>query len=277
MGIRGPGRHGWRIAAATAVGSSHLRDNVGNQDAVAHRSVEIGNGPVVVMAVADGAGSASRSHEGSGIAVATAVDTIVDGIEKRPAAALLEHLAASLVRNAVKQAKNQVVRHARRQSIEPRELASTLIVAIASDRLVTAAQVGDGAVIAFNIDNGRARTLCAAHTGEYANETTFITSRTRPHRIASVGHADGSGYDALALITDGLQNLALKMPEREAFMGFWNPMLNDLAQTEDAKAVSTRLHAFITGERVQQRTADDVTIAIAVRNPRNPHVAFLGS
>ena len=35
-----------------------------------------------------------------------------------------------------------------------------------------------------------------------------------------MGHASGYDYDALALITDGLQNLALKMPEREAFMGF---------------------------------------------------------
>ena len=256
----------WRIAAATAAGASHLRDDTPNQDAVAHRVIEIGRGAVAVIAVADGAGSASRSDEGSGIAVATAVDTVVRGITRKPAAAMREHLATSLVRDAVKRSKNQVIRYARRQSVEPRELACTLIVAIASDRLLTAAQVGDGAVIAFNIDGGDAMTLCDAHTGEYANETTFITSRTRPHRVASVGHADGSRYDAMALITDGLQNLALQMPEREAFMGFWNPMLNDLAHSEEPEAVPGRLHAFISGERVQSRTTDDVTIAIAARN-----------
>ena len=222
-----------------------------------------------MMSVADGAGSAARSDEGSRIAVATAVETMVRGIEKRPATASSRHLATSLVRTAVQRAKNAVARHARKQSIEARDLASTLIVAIASERLLTAAQIGDGAVIAFNIDGGRARTMCAAHTGEYANETTFITSRTRPHRIASVGHVDGSRYDALALITDGLQGLALKMPEREAFMGFWKPMLNDLAHTGDAEAVSARLHAFIGGERMRSRTSDDVTIAIATRY--SPH------
>lgn len=263
------GKQHWRIAAATAAGASHLRDDTPNQDAVRHRLVETGRGSVVVVAVADGAGSASRSDEGSGIAVATAVDTVVRGIERKPAAAMREHLATSLVRDAVKRAKNEVIRYARRQSVEPRELASTLIVAIASDQLLTAAQVGDGAVVAFNIDGGLARTLCAAHTGEYANETTFITSRTRPHRIASVGHADGSRYDAVALITDGLQNLALQMPERQAFMGFWNPMLNDLAHSEEPDAVAGRLHAFISGERVQSRTSDDVTIAIATRYSPN--------
>ena len=82
-----------------------------------------------------------------------------------------------------------------------------------------------------------------------------------------MGHAAGSDYDALALITDGLENLALKMPEREAFLGFWNPMLNDLAHTDEPEAVPERLLSFISGERVQSRTGDDVTIAIAVPQP----------
>ncbi len=262
-------KHRWRVAAATAAGSSHSRNNIPNQDAVAYQLVEVGLGQVAVVAVADGAGSAPRSHEGSNIAVIAAVAAIVDGINKRPAAVFGEYAAALLVRNAIKQAKNEVVRYAQQQGIPPQELASTLIVAVASGQLLTAAQVGDGAAVAFDLDGGAAKTLCAAHTGEYANETTFITSRTRPHKIADVGHASGSDYDTLALITDGLQNLALKMPEREAFRGFWNPMLNDLAHTDEPDAVSERLHSFISSERVQSRTSDDVTIAIAVRNSQN--------
>ena len=269
-----PSRHSWDIAWATAAGSSHLRGGLPNQDAVAHGMVSTGHGRVAVVAVADGAGSASRSQEGSRIAARTAVATIVDEIRKKPAVALKKHLATSLVRNAVKRAKNAMIRYSRRQSVAPGELASTLIVAMASNRLVTAAQVGDGAVVAFNLGDGAAKTLCAAHTGEFANETIFLTSCARPHIMASVGHADRSVgdlsvYDALALITDGLQNLALKMPEREAFMGFWSPLLNDLAHSAEPEAVSARLCSFITGQRVRERTDDDVTIAIAVRNCRN--------
>ena len=260
------GKLHWRVAAATAAGASHLRDDIPNQDAVTHRLVEVGHGQVVVVAAADGAGSASRSDEGSQIAVAAAVDAILDGINRQPAAAFSAGLAESLARGAIQRAKTEVERYATAQSVHPRELASTLIVAFASDSLMTAAQVGDGAVIAFDIGRGEAMTLCEAHTGEYANETTFITSRSSPHEIASVGHASGHDYDAVALITDGLQNLALKMPEREAFMGFWNPILTDLSQTDEPEAVPGRLHAFISGERVQSRTTDDVTIAIAARN-----------
>ena len=231
-----------------------------------YRLVKAGSSQVVVAAIADGAGSAPRSHDGSQIAVKVAVTSMVDGVNKRPGSAFTEHLATSLVRDAIKRAKNAVVRYGKKHGVPVGDLACTLIVAVASERLVTAAQVGDGAVVAFNIDSGAARTLCAADTGEYANETTFITSRTRPHRAAHVGHASGSDYDALALITDGLQNLALKMPEREAFLGFWNPILSDLSRTDEPEAVPGRLHAFISGQRVQSRTTDDVTIAIAVRS-----------
>ena len=230
--------------------------------------VDVGCDQIAVIAVADGAGSAPRSDEGSQIAVKAAVASIVDGIDRRPASAFSRHLSTSLVRDAVKRAKNAVVRLGNKQGIPARELACTLIVAVASERLVSAAQVGDGAVMAFNIDDGAARTLCAAHSGEYANETTFITSRTRPHLVASVGHAPGRDYNALALITDGLQNLALDMPKREAFMGFWDPMLHDLAHTDEPEAVPGRLHSFISSERVQSRTSDDVTIAIAALSSR---------
>lgn len=264
------GKRHWRVATATAPGSLHLRERLPNQDAVAYRIVEFGMGEVMIAAVADGAGSASRSDEGSRTAVDAAVTTIVEGISQQPWVASFIHPAESLARDAIMRAKSEVEHYGRQHGIPFRDLASTLIVAFACNSLITAAQVGDGAVIAFNIDSGAAMTLCEAHSGEYANETTFITSCSKPHEIAYVGHASGYDYSALALITDGLQNLALKMPEREAFMGFWKLMLNDLAHTDEPEVVPGRLHAFISGERVRSRTSDDVTVAIAARSSRRP-------
>ena len=263
------GKSQWRIATATATGSAHLRSDLPNQDAVAYRRIELGDVEVVTIAVADGAGSASRSDEGSRIAADAAVDAIADGISRQPEAAFDEHPAESIARDAVKRARIELERYGQCHEVQDRELASTLIVAFASNDLMTAAQVGDGAVIAFNVQSAEAKTLCEAHSGEYANETTFVTSCSRPDEIAFVGHASGHDYDALALITDGLQNLALNMPEREAFMGFWSPMLNDLVQTDEPEAVPDRLRDFIGGERVQSRTSDDVTIAIAARSSRS--------
>ena len=160
-------RH-WRVATATAPGSSHLKEGLPNQDAEAYRVIESGTGEVLIAAVADGAGSASRSDEGSRIAVDSAVTTIVDGIDRQPWAALYKHPAESLARDAIMRARADVEHYGRQHGIVPRELASTLIVAFACDGLITAAQVGDGAVMAFNVDSGGVTTLCEAHSGEYS-------------------------------------------------------------------------------------------------------------
>lgn len=80
MGNRVPGRSGWRVAAANAAGPSQLRDGLPNQDAVAHRLVEAERGQVVVIAVADGTGSAQPSDAGSNIAAATGVEALSRGI-----------------------------------------------------------------------------------------------------------------------------------------------------------------------------------------------------
>ena len=161
-------QHHWRIATATAPGSSHLSDDIPNQDAVTCQLVQVDDDEVVVVAVADGAGSAARSDEGSQIAVRAALATIVDSINSQPAAASVESESEALLRGAIKQAKIEVEHYGLSHDVPARELASTLIVALASDSLVTAAQVGDGAVIAFNIGSGASMTLCEAHSGEYA-------------------------------------------------------------------------------------------------------------
>ena len=67
-------RSHWRIASATSAGSAHLKNGLPNQDAVFHALVETSRHQVAIAAVADGAGSATRSDEGSQIAAAAAVN-----------------------------------------------------------------------------------------------------------------------------------------------------------------------------------------------------------
>ena len=135
----------------------------------------------------------------------------------------------------------------------------------ACDRIIAAGQIGDGAIIAFNTEEETAKTLCAAHKGEHANETTFIVSRTRPHKVASVGICETDGFNAIALISDGLENLALKMPERIPHIPFWRPMLNDLSQSENTGSVSENMLSFINSQRVRERTHDDITMVVAMQ------------
>jgi hypothetical protein len=69
----------------------------------------------------------------------------------------------------------------------------------------------------------------------------------------------------LALFSDGLQMLALKMPEGTPHAPFFGPLFRFAASAEeDGPAVGT-MEAFLRSPRVTQRTDDDLTLVIAIR------------
>ena len=235
------------------------------------------------MAVADGAGSAPHSDEGARLAVATAVAAVNKEVSKggwrihavnprwrrigrqprfRRAAAPRD--GVNLLRYAIDRAHSAVTAYADARGLAPRDFAATLLVALATPRWIAAAQVGDGAIVAFNSKTGQAQTLCQSHAGEYANETVFITARPQPGRtIAHTGHASAKEYDAIGITTDGLENLALQMPQRLPIPGFWQPMFRHLRET-GPEQTTDELNHFLKSDRVRAKSADDLTILIAV-------------
>ena len=76
---------GWRVIGATVRGASHARSGLPNQDAILWRP-ETGAGPLLIVAVSDGHGSAKyfRSHEGSRLAVETATSVLQDFLDGQP-------------------------------------------------------------------------------------------------------------------------------------------------------------------------------------------------
>ena len=144
-----------------------------------------------------------------------------------------------------------------------RELASTLIVAVATPEAIAIAQVGDGAAIARRRDQNLI-SLTTPQTGEYANETTFLTSENVLD-IAQYRVWEGEP-DRLALFSDGLQLLALKMPEAEPHQPFFAPLFQFISQPMEEEAAKEQLEKFLRSPRVSQRTDDDLTLVLACLN-----------
>ncbi len=274
----------WLIAGATVTGSSHKRNERPNQDSYYFQCSE-GKVPTAILAVADGAGSAPHSAEGSQIAVATAVTTIAKELRKgtrrkfrhswltkrnwprtsKQSRTPRPRTTITILRRAMREAYRAVANHAQAQDRAPDDYASTLLLAVASPQWIVAAQIGDGAIVAINSDQKQALTLCDSHSGEYANETVFITSKaSRQGRNAYTGQVGAEEYDSVGITTDGLEHLALKMPERQAHIGFWSPMvrwLNDSGPDETER----NLYSLLGSQRVQGRSSDDLTILLAAQ------------
>ena len=246
----------WRVAAASVRGVSHVRSEQPCQDA--HAFTLLPNG-VLVAVVADGAGSAAISEVGSALAAETAVTAIATA-PTLPSATdvagwktlLLEALLLALLR---------LETEAEQREVDLNALATTLLLAVATPEATAVIQIGDGAIVAGDAD-GSARALTFPLHGEYANTTVFLTG---PDALETAQFGLHPAATHLALFSDGLQRIALDMATGSPFAPFFLPLFRFIASEPDAAAAQEQLTAFLSSPRVQERSDDDITLALAAR------------
>ena len=243
----------WRVIGASVRGTSHARGDVACQDAHAWRRLP---GGALALAVADGAGSAAHAEAGARAAAAAAVDALAAA-----ASTVRDGGWTALLDAALAAALNAVEAAAAARGVEARELSTTLIACVLAADSVTVAQVGDGAVIAAEGEGMRALTVPAS--GEFANETVFLTS---PGAVEAAQRASWRGTARhLAIFTDGLQGLALKHPAKTPHEPFFVPLFAFAAEARDAHDAEAQLADFLSGPRVTARSDDDITLVLATR------------
>ena len=245
----------WRFAAAKTVGTSHLKVGAPCQDRFACAATPEG----VVLAVADGAGSAARSEIGAELAVTTVTDHLaraLDGTAGDWSARLIE---------AARAARTTVLARAIEDGCASRDYASTLLVVVATAVGGAALQLGDG-VIAYRDIDGWAP-LFWPQKGEYANMTHFLTD-DGAEGAWEVACLPGHEIE-IALMSDGLENLALNFATRSVHEPFLEALFTPLRAatgTGDATRVSTALETFLASSRIAERADDDLTIVLATRS-----------
>ena len=246
----------WRVVAASVRGKSHEKVRQLCQDA--HHWEMLPEG-ILVAAVADGAGSATLGKVGAIVAAQTAVETIRLR-EAAPPKASDDEGWQLLLNNALVAAKTAVEAEALVCKMAARDLATTLIIVVATPEIVAAAQVGDGVAVAGD-GKGNLIALTAPQHGEYINETTFLVS---PNALDQAQLTLWRGAAAnIAVLSDGLQMLALEMTEGKPYAPFFSPLFHFMADVTDETEAKEQLVAFLRSERITKRTDDDLTLLLA--------------
>ena len=153
-----------------------------------------------------------------------------------------------------------MLKYARRAQVGLDELASTLILVAASRHAIAAAQLGDGAVV-IGDSAGGFFALTTPYFGEFLNETTFLTTPGAINRIQT--NTWSGTLRHVSLFSDGLQMLALKMPESSPHPPFFLPLFDAVSGPADASEPQDTLQSFLSSERVRKRTDDDVTLVLS--------------
>ena len=232
----------WRALASSVAGAGHRARGIGCEDASA---VEVLDDGTVLIAVADGAGSASLAAEGSTRAVDAAM------------AAMRAGVGLDVAMEGARLALEPVVADERLG-----DRATTLLLVRIGPSMLETAQVGDGAVVVRR--DGGLEVIAADEKGEYLNETCFLTSAgwREAMRVASV---PAEGVDAVAAMTDGLQLVAFDLATGVPHAPFFEPFFSFVAGDGEVG----HLEAFLGSDRVGERTDDDVTLAVAALAPRS--------
>jgi hypothetical protein len=253
----------WKVRGVSVTGYSHLRDGIECQDA--HRHLHEPSTGAYVLAVADGAGSRSRSAEGAALAVGLTVDEYGrrlarEGLPSDPDA-WRDLLATGF--EAIVDAFRTTTK---RIGSSPADFAATLTVAILAPPWLGIVSLGDGIVVAgaeqVERESGLHLVTTAPPAGEYVNETCFLSS-DGAHDQVVIRCLHDPGLVALLLGTDGVTPLAVKRdgvaprPNRT----FVEPVLRSLAARTDPVEVSR----LLLEERLTRLSADDKTLLAAVK------------
>lgn len=265
------GKESWTVVAASVAGVSHAKSATPCQDAHGYKILPNG---ILIAAVADGAGSASLAEVGAEIAVRVGLTELETRLLKSAGSELQADGVTLPSERSLDIAGLHTILQAVRSALEAeaearetplRELATTLLLVIASEISVTALQVGDGAIIASDA-TGEVFAITTPPDAEYANATTFMTS---PDAIESAQIAQLSrSVSALALFSDGLQRLALKMPDGTPHAPFFAPLFrfaSGLTATNVLTEGVPQLTAFLRSPRITERADDDLTLVLAFK------------
>ena len=243
-------RNSWTAVSVSEVGMTHVQNDVPCQDASRH----FVDSDTLIACVADGAGSAPRSDEGSRRAVEEFV-AVSKKLLKCEKSGSLEDIASKAFQEARK-AVLKIVED------DPRDYATTLSGLIATHNSIAAIQIGDGAIVVDGEVVLDSYSDMYANAGDYTNETRFLTETD----FAPIKFAVSKKVARVALLTDGLDNIAFDNNgyERKPHRPFFDPMFAWL-ESSSAPENQTQLAAFLTSDRVRAKTGDDVTLLLAMR------------
>jgi hypothetical protein len=248
----GPGK-AWSFVGASVTGTAHIARDRPCQDAWDAAEFP---GNILVIAVADGAGSAIHAEPGARIAVSAAIRAVAAQSTRKPTPDIV-----AMLEQAFREVREELELFAAWRSVELGTYATTLSLVIVTDDSTGVAQTGDGIVV-VRTEDGRLLSASIPQQGVYANETQFVTGPGG----AEPGFLQIWEYGAgIAVLTDGLLPLAVDHADHTPHAPFFDPMLATVAATTDVPRTTQQLTEFLASDRVSSRTEDDKTLVLAAR------------
>ncbi len=269
----------WKATARCEIGVSHLQRGIPCQDYCDFRVVN----DVLVGIIADGAGSSQASDLGAYLTVQSCLDFTEeieawlkqDGYEAYRLG--VKPLPVKIARFFFQKAMERVLRVLRDAAQEKNycldDLASTLLMFIATPDWIAAMQIGDGLLV-IQPQAGDYQLVFMPDKGEFANQTTFVTSSDALNSMQVRVIEDKMKF--ISAMTDGLEAVAIRYSDWSPFAPFFDPLQKFITEDQltdspiDATtdvAPQNYLKMFLCSDRLNQKTSDDKSLILCLYEP----------
>lgn len=241
----------YKILGASMIGPLHIIKGIPCQDAYAYETLPSGH---IIIAIADGLGSAAMSEIGSRIAV----DAAVEAIKKKTIDSIKNDSLSSLARDSVVAARKALEEKALTLQCTLCDLACTFISVIMLEDSLVVAHIGDGAVVAKKGED--LFVVSEPGDSEYVNEVTPLTSRKWEDSLNITPVY--SGISGVMAFSDGLQRAALRKSEdrRIPYNAFCDPLFLFAEEITDLQNGEKELKEFLASKKMSDHSEDDKTL-----------------
>jgi hypothetical protein len=248
----------WKFLCESVEGTSHRRSGLICQDTSFVTPFQSQADEGLILVCADGAGSASASKDGSQLACSTAIEQATEFLQS---GRTVKEVDAKTMRGWMARVHTILDEKAKRLALPRRELACTLLVAVVGRGASAFGQIGDGAII-IN-ESGTYRHVFWPQSGEYHNTTFFITDEIFEERLL----VEMLPFEVaeIALMSDGMQGLALDYAAKTVQQGFFGDLFQALRAVENHSDLVVPMREWMDSEGVNSRTDDDKTLILATR------------
>jgi hypothetical protein len=126
-------------------------------------------------------------------------------------------------------------------------------------------QIGDGFIVFKSKEEDTYRLLFMPQKGEFANETTFVTS-SQSLESANFWYAP-IDLEFICASTDGIDHASLDKTKGKIWsphQGFFEPLHSELSTAKDPGSFSREIATFLNSESFARITGDDKTVVLGV-------------
>lgn len=199
--------HQWLIIGASARGLSHVKENIPCQDSFYYEKIDNDSG---IIALSDGAGSASHSHLGSEITAKMLVSRAKEMFMLFDSDFFSFHaMNDELWRNTslkiMLEVQEELMAYARSAALRTEDLNCTSQLLIYTKNLILFAHVGDGRAGYRDLQN-EWHALMNPYSGEEAGSTAFITNNIKKYDLLR-STVVRTPYNAFTMTSDGCERV----------------------------------------------------------------------